>query len=121
MKKLILLIVITLTVTFTTSAQQKHNIDNLTAGKWNIEFVEIENEVIDVKNEGNWMVFYTDGLYQILLDDEQQIGTWNLDEQLGIKFNGESSNEKSVIKEIDGSKLKFSIAGYTIALTKEVI
>lgn len=118
MKKLILLIAIALTSTFTIFAQQDNNVDNLTNGKWNIEFVEIENEVIDVKNEGHWMVFYNNGLYQILLDNEEQVGTWNLDEQLDMELDGEEANGKSAIKKISDSELQLSVSGYTIALTK---
>ena len=118
MKKLLLLVAITLTTSFTAFAQQSENLESLTTGKWNIEVVEIENEVIDVKNEGHWMVFYADGFYELLLDDEGQVGTWELDEELTLKFDSETKNEKSSIQKINNKELKFSISGYTLALTK---
>ena len=69
------------------SNQEKFN--NLVSGKWQIETVSIDNEVIDVADEGHWMVFHENGLYQILLDNEEQIGTWKLDEENYIKFDFE--------------------------------
>jgi len=121
MKKLILVLIITITASFTSFAQQEKNIESLTTGKWNIEVVEVDNEVMNVKNEGHWMVFHPNGSYQIVLDNEEQRGTWNLDKELGINFDNEVKNGTSSIKKINDKELKFSISGYTIALTKEVI
>lgn len=118
MKKFTLLVAITIITTFSSFAQQDKNIENLTTGKWNIEFVEIENEVINVKDEGHWMVFHPDGMYQIILDNEEQVGTWNINDDLEMNFDDNEANGKSTLKEIKDNKLKFSISGYTIALAK---
>ena len=117
MKKIIILSIF-FAFNFAVFAQQKNELANLTSGKWKIETVEIENEVIDVANEGHWMIFYPDGFYQLLLDDEEKVGTWKFDENTGLEFDDEVLNGKSSINELSAQTLKFSISDYTIALCK---
>ena len=117
MKFLLTLIFIVFT-SFLSFSQEQNNLESLTSGKWKIESVEIEDEVMNVKDEGHWMVFYPDGLYQIYLDNEEQVGTWKIDKEKGLKFDDEAIDGKSIIKQLDDKALKFSISGYTLALTK---
>ena len=99
-------------------SQEENNFDNLTSGKWHIASVEIENQVMDVDAEDHWMVFYENGLYQIMLDNEEQVGTWEIDQQNEIKFDVEDFNGDSHVNQLSDHELKFSISGYTLALVK---
>jgi len=117
MKKSILILVF-LVSSFITYAQQTKNVENLTSGKWKIETIEVENEVMSIENENHWMVFHADGLYEIYLGNEQQVGTWVYDEEKGLQFNKELIDMNSSINELNNKQLKFSISGYTLALSK---
>ena len=118
LRKIFTLFTFLLGISFLGFSQEKDNYDNLTSGKWQIESVEIENEVMNVSEEGHWMVFLSNGLYQIMLDKEEQVGTWSLDEKNEIKFDTENFDGESYIKKINDNELKFSISGYTLALSK---
>jgi len=118
MNKYLLLFVFLLGISHLGFSQEKENYNNLISGKWQINSVEIENEIINVENEGHWMVFNPNGSYQIMLDKEEQSGTWYLEDNNYIKFDAENFEGESLIKKIDDNQFKFSIAGYTLALTK---
>ena len=89
-------------------------VDGLISGKWKINSVYVEDEVMNVSGEGNWMEFNCNGTYEISLDHEEQIGTWNLDSENHISLDLEESNVSAISKE----HLSFSISGYTLDLTK---
>jgi len=119
MKKVLTLFLFFLGSLFLGFSQEKNDqdFDNLTSGKWQIASVEIGNEVMNVANEGHWMMFYDNGLYQLVLDDEEQVGTWKIDKN-DIKFDVENFEGNSYLRKLSDSELKFSISGYTLALTK---
>ena len=118
MKKVFTLFVFLLGASYLGFSQEKDCFKNLTSGKWHITSVEIEDEVMNVAQEGHWMVFHSNGLYQIMLDEEEQVGTWHLDEKNEIKFDAENFDGASYIKRLSDNELKFSISGYTLALSK---
>lgn len=118
LRKVFTLFVFLLGMSFLSFSQEKNNYDNLTSGKWQIESVEIENEIMDVSDEGHWMVFHSNGVYSIMLDKEEEAGTWSLDAKNEIKFDTENFDGESYIKKINEKELKFSISGYTLALSK---
>ena len=118
MNKVLALFVFLLGISFLGFSQEKGKFNNLTSGKWQIESVEIENEIMNVSKEGHWMIFHSDGTYQIMLDKDAQVGTWHLDEKNEIKFDVEDFNGESYIKNLSEKELRFSISGYTLALTK---
>jgi len=118
MKKVFTLFLFFLCISSIGFSQEKENFNNLTSGKWQIASVEIENEFINVAEEGHWMVFHSNGLYQIVLDKDEQIGTWSLAKENEIKFDAENFNGESYIKKISDKELRFSISGYHLALTK---
>ena len=117
MKESIFFSILFMCISFCTYSQQD-KYDNLTSGKWQIKSVEIGNEVMDVRNEGHWMVFHSNGFYQMMLDNEEQVGTWKLDDKNQLKFDVENFNGESFISELSAEQLKFFISGYTLALTK---
>ena len=118
MNKVLALFVFLLGISFLGFSQENKNLNNLTSGKWHIDSVQVENEFMIVTKEDNWMVFHVDGTYQIMLDKTAQIGTWAVDEKNEMKFDSKSFDGKSHLEEIDYNNLKFSISGYTLALTK---
>ena len=118
MKKNLFFFVLVLLLNFSVFSQETNNFENLTSGKWSIESVKIESDFMDVHNQGCWMVFYPNGLYQIMLDKEEQVGTWKLNESNEIKFDFESYEGDSLISQIDEHHLKFSISGYTLELSR---
>ena len=117
MKKLVTILVLLL-ASFASFSQQENSFNNLTSGKWQIQSVEIENEVMSVSNEDSWMVFYENGLYEMYLDEESQVGTWNLNENNVLNFDVENFDGESNIRKLTDHDLKFSISGYTLALSK---
>lgn len=118
MKKMFFSFIFLLGVSCLGFSQEKESYDNLTSGKWQIASVAIENEVMDVAEEGHWMVFHANGYYQIMLDQDEQVGTWSLDEKNKLNFDDKNFKGKSYIKKINDKELNFSISGYTLALVK---
>ena len=118
MKNVLSLFICLLCISFIGFSQEKNNYDNLTSGKWQIESVEIENDIMNVSDEGHWMVFYANGLYQIMLDQEEKVGTWSIDEKNEINFDSEALANNSNINKLSDRELRFSISGYTLALVK---
>ncbi len=121
MKKVIAFALLFFGAIFLATSQETYNQDkfeNLTSGKWQIETVTVDNEIMHVADEGHWMVFYENGLYQIILDNEEQVGTWKLNQQNNIQFDFENFEGESNISELSDDELKFSISGYTLALKK---
>jgi len=90
----------------------------LTSGKWSINSVSIEDETMTVDSNINWMKFHSDGFYNIMLDEEEQLGTWSVDENNQIKLDKDLFDGDSSLEIVNDSELKVMISGYTIALTK---
>lgn len=111
MKKATALIVFFLGFSCLGFSQEKDSINNLTSGKWQIESMEIENETMDLSKENHWMVFSTDGKYEMMLDDKKQVGTWQLIVNKNeIKFDAEKFDGISEIKKLTDKEFLFSIS-----------
>lgn len=122
MKKVIALFVLILATSYSSYSQQDQNLNSLISGKWFIETMEVENDLMNLSEEGHWIVFHDNGLYQLMLGEEEQVGTWHFDEKNELKLDKENFEGSSIIKKLDDKEFKFSVLGkdiqYTIALKK---
>jgi len=103
---------------YTLILKKEKNVQSLTLGKWKINTVSFENEVINVEQEDNWMAFHTNGFYEIYLDKEKQSGTWRLNDNNELKIDEEGFDGESHLSELTQEELNFSVSGYAIALSK---
>lgn len=99
MKKVLTLFVkvfyiFTFLLVFTTvsHAQEVNEVDFLTSGKWFVESVQIGNQTQEFNASENWMVFHSDGKYQITMSSKEQQGNWNFnEEQKAIQIEDEEA------------------------------
>lgn len=122
MKKGLLTLVFFLGISYLGFSQEKES-DVLTSGKWRIESMQVGNEKLELSNENHWMEFHTDGKYQLVLDQQQEEGTWSFSEEAKeIKFDERVFKGKSEIKKLTNREFLFSVSEgdvvYTMTLKK---
>lgn len=121
MKKAIALFVLLICTSYVGYSQQDKNVNSLISGKWFIQTMEVDNDVMDLTAGNHWMVFHSNGLYQLMLDNEEQVGTWQLDAENELQLD-DNFKGSSIIKKLNDKEFMFSILGkdieYTIALKK---
>ena len=111
MKRALLTLVFLLGFSILSFSQEKNNLDELISGRWRVEYMEIDGEKIDLTQEENWMVFHNNGVYQLLLDQKEELGTWDFTEgQDEIKFDAKTFDGISKIKKLSNKEFLFSIA-----------
>ena len=107
-----------------TYSQEINELDFLTSGKWQLESVQIGEEVQDFSKDNNWMSFQADGQYQIVMSNNEKKGTWKFDEEKkAIKIEGDESLAKGLkIELLNNKELLFSATEgdvvYTMKLKK---
>ena len=115
MKKCIALIVFFIVCTNQVFSQEKKQSENLISTKWKIESIQIQQELINLSEEDNWMMFYENGIYEIYLGHEYKKGTWVLEGETNLKFDLEDSN----VHKLSTNRLEFSISDYALELIRE--
>lgn len=111
MKKAIALVVFLLGASYLGFSQEKCNVSQLTSGKWKVKSMEIGNEKLELSGDAHWMVFRTNGVYEIKLEDKAQLGTWKLSEnKKDIKFDSQNFDGNSTIKKLTDKEFLFSIS-----------
>ncbi|MGB1043313.1 MAG: lipocalin family protein [Tenacibaculum sp.] len=107
-----------------TYSQEINELDFLTSGKWQLESVQIGDEVQDFSKDNSWMSFKADGQYQIVMSNNQKQGTWTFDEnKKAIKIEGDKELVKGLkIELLNNKELLFSATEgdlvYTMKLRK---
>ena len=83
-------------MTWMTQAQDKTaEIERLTSGKWHVYEMQVGNEKLEFAENENWMLFNTDGVYQVVLNSQEKKGTWKfVEDKKEITFD-ESEIEKN--------------------------
>lgn len=96
MKKILPLVILSVFVTWMTQAQDKtEEIERLTSGKWHVYEMQVGNEKLEFAENENWMLFNTDGVYQVVLNSQEKKGTWKfVEDKKEITFD-ESEIEKN--------------------------
>lgn len=110
MKKAIALFVFLLGATYLGFSQEKNNVNHLTSGKWHVKSMNFGDEKLELSKGKHWMVFNKNGVYKIMLDNQEQIGTWQLDEAKQIKFDAENFLGNSKIEKLTAKEFLFSIS-----------
>jgi len=114
MKKCIALLVFFLGFNSQVFSQEKNDSYNLTSSKWKIESIQIGQEVINLTEDDDWMIFRKDGSYEIYLDHNSKTGIWSLDKDKNLKFDLEDAN----VNKLSENRLEFSLFDFTLALIK---
>lgn len=104
-------------------SQESSEVNQLTLGKWNVESMEIGTEKVQFYGDKNYMEFNEDGKYQVVLNEEQKIGTWKLnDESNELELDEESFKKNLKIKRLNEREMLVSASEgdvvYTMVLKK---
>ncbi|WNW02081.1 hypothetical protein RRF68_01300 [Tenacibaculum sp. HL-MS23] len=100
MRKVFPMLLLLLSVVTTSFSQEINELDFLTSGKWQVESVQIGDEIQNYSDDNSWMVFHKDGKYQVVMSDDEKNGNWKFVEATkSIKLEGDESL-------IDGLKIK---------------
>lgn len=104
-------------------SQESSEVNQLTLGKWNVESMEIGTEKVQFAGDKNYMEFNEDGKYQVVLNEEQKIGTWKLnDESNELELDEESFKKNLKIKRLNEREMLVSASEgdvvYTMVLKK---
>lgn len=105
-----------------TYSQEINELDFLTSGKWQLESVQIGEEVQDFSKDNSWMSFQADGQYQIVMSNNEKKGTWKFDEEKkAIKIEGDESLAKGLkIELLNNKELLFSATEGDIVYTMKL-
>ncbi|MBA6156591.1 hypothetical protein H3Z83_08710 [Tenacibaculum sp. S7007] len=105
-----------------TYSQEINELDFLTSGKWQLESVQIGEEVQDFSKDNSWMSFQTDGQYQIVMSNNEKKGVWKFDEdKKAIKIEGDESLAKGLkIELLNNKELLFSATEGDIVYTMKL-
>ncbi len=105
-----------------TYSQEINELDFLTSGKWQLESVQIGEEVQDFSEDNSWMSFQADGQYQIVMSNNEKKGTWKFDEEKkAIKIEGDESLAKGLkIELLNNKELLFSATEGDIVYTMKL-
>ncbi len=105
-----------------TYSQEINELDFLTSGKWQLESVQIGEEVQNFSKDNSWMSFKTDGQYQIVMSNNEKQGAWKFDEnKKSIKFEGDESLAKGLkIELLNNKELLFSAKEGDIVYTMKL-
>ncbi len=115
--------VFVLLITSTLSYSQEINeLEFLTSGKWHLESVQIGDEIQKYPKESSWMIFKSEGTYQIMMSNNEKVGKWKLDEaKKSIKFEEDESLAKGLkIELLNDKELLFSATQGDIVYTMKL-
>ncbi len=122
MRKVFPMLLLLLSVVATSFSQEINELDFLTSGKWQVESVQIGDEIQSYSDNNNWMVFHKDGKYQVVMSDEEKNGNWKFEETTkSIKFEGDESLINGLkIKLLNDKELLFSASEGDIVYTMKL-
>lgn len=113
MKTFILLFSLLLSITPSFEIQKNTiDLDLLCSGKWNMEYVVMDNQRTDLPSEGNqvsWMIFHKDGKHEIMSFGQKFTGTWKyLKESNSIEMTDPGGSVNQKIEKLTKDELIFS-------------
>ncbi|MEX6625865.1 hypothetical protein PG913_04845 [Tenacibaculum pacificus] len=110
MRKLLSTLLLFISITSVSFAQQINELDFLSSGKWLVTSVQIGEEIERYSDNNNWMIFHTDGKYQIMMNNNQQNGNWKFEEATNIiQFDDDESFVNGLkIELLNDKELLFS-------------
>ncbi|QXP74104.1 hypothetical protein H0I31_10105 [Tenacibaculum sp. AHE15PA] len=122
MRKVFPMLLLLLSVVTTSFSQEINELDFLTSGKWQVESVQIGDEIQNYSDDNSWMVFYKDGKYQVVMNNDEKNGNWKFEEVTkSIKFEGDESLVDGLkIKQLNNKELLFSATEGDIVYTMKL-
>ncbi|CAM1347081.1 hypothetical protein [Tenacibaculum insulae] len=122
MRKVFPMLLMFICVVTSSFSQEINELDFLTSGKWQVESVQIGEEVQNYSNDNSWMVFHADGKYQVVMSDDERSGNWKFEEATKvIKFEeDESLFEGLKIELLNKKELLFSATEGDIVYTMKL-
>ena len=122
MRKVFPMLLMLICVVTSSFSQEINELDFLTSGKWQVESVQIGEEVQNYSNDNSWMVFHADGKYQVVMSDDERSGNWKFEEATKvIKFEeDESLFEGLKIELLNKKELLFSATEGDIVYTMKL-
>lgn len=124
MKKVFPILLLLLSVTSLSFSQEINELNFLTSGKWFVESVQIGEEIENYSEDASWMVFHSDGKYQVVMNNNEKQGVWKFEELTKvIKFEGDESLANGLkVELLNDKELLFSATEgdvvYTMKLKK---
>ncbi|PKH51491.1 hypothetical protein CXF68_12705 [Tenacibaculum sp. Bg11-29] len=124
MKKVFPILLLLLSVTSLSFSQEINELNFLTSGKWLVESVQIGEEIQSYSEDASWMVFHSDGKYQVVMNNNEKQGIWKFEELTKvIKFEGDESLVNGLkVELLNDKELLFSATEgdvvYTMKLKK---
>ncbi|WP_422091542.1 hypothetical protein [Tenacibaculum ovolyticum] len=124
MKKVFPILLLLLSVTSLSFSQEINELNFLTSGKWLVESVQIGEEIENYSEDASWMVFHSDGKYQVVMNNNEKKGVWKFEELTKvIKFEGDESLANGLkVELLNDKELLFSATEgdvvYTMKLKK---
>lgn len=124
MKKVFPILLLLLSVTSLSFSQEINELNFLTSGKWLVESVQIGEEIENYSEDASWMVFHSDGKYQVVMNNNEKQGVWKFEELTKvIKFEGDESLANGLkVELLNDKELLFSATEgdvvYTMKLKK---
>ncbi|MCT4699412.1 hypothetical protein [Tenacibaculum haliotis] len=87
MRKVFPVLLLLLSVTVSSFSQEINEVEFLTSGKWQVESVQIGEEIQEFSENNSWMVFHADGKYEVVMSNNEKNGNWKFEEATKvIKF-----------------------------------
>ncbi|CAM1367112.1 hypothetical protein [Tenacibaculum soleae] len=122
MRKVFSLFLLLLSVTISSFSQQVNELDFLTSGKWQVESIQIGEELQEFSENNNWMIFHADGKYQVVMNNSEKRGNWKLEEASKvIKFEEDENLANGLkIELLNKKELLFSATEGDIVYTMKL-
>jgi hypothetical protein len=123
MKKVFPMLLLLLSVTSISFSQEINELNFLTSGKWLVESVKIGEETQNYSEEdASWMVFHSDGKYQVMMNNNEKQGVWKFEELTKvIKFEGDESLVNGLkVELLNDKELLFSATEGDIVYTMKL-
>ncbi|CAM1333478.1 hypothetical protein [Tenacibaculum aestuariivivum] len=122
MKKVFPLILLLFSIHAVSFSQQSSEVNFLTSGKWLLESVQIGEEAQNYPENNSWMIFYTDGKYQVMMSNQEKKGDWKFEEKTKVlKLEGDENLANGLkIELLSDKELLFSGSEGNIVYTMKL-
>lgn len=112
MKSIIILFSLLISITSSFKDQEPNiDLDLLCSGKWNMAYVIMQNERMDLPSEGDqisWMIFHKDGKHEVMSFGRKFVGTWEyLKESNEIRMTDPGGSVNQKVKKLTKTELIF--------------
>ena len=92
-------------------SQEKSKFNTLISGKWRLERMVFDDEKMELTGENHWMIFNSDGHYQLMLNQNEEKGTWKFSNaENEIQFDSAHTERVSKIERLTDNEFSISIS-----------